>query len=234
MRESSVVLAQAKAQGLLASGAYDGQIIFATNDANYTAAGLQWPWNNIIEIVNVNKGQTKRASYAIFRNKYDFAFSPQFLGRDKVLFSAGEIGPYGIADFVEWNPTAGGIQSIAKGVAFGSVIPSPNGRFYAYIEGGHNYPVGPSDPQFLRILDTNNGKVVGKSLGLNSFPQMAWLSSDILLFSVSEPVKRRDLPESNAIWQMNASSGKSELFRKDAFFRSSLARRKVVYLFILR
>ncbi len=217
-RESSIVLAKVRTSGLLASGAYNGRIAVATNDAEYTRnVGFQWPWNNIIEVIDVNQGELKRQSHAVFQDRKDFVFSPDWSKDGNLLFSIGERDQYSSFDLARLNPANDKVHPIATGLASGPAVPSSDGRFVAYVEGGHSYPTAPVEEQFLRVRDMKTDKVVGKSLGFGNYFQMSWLSSDILLFNMSAPAKRRNLPDSNSIWQINAFSGKSELFRRDAF-----------------
>ena len=206
-RESSVVLAKVQASGLLASGAYNGRIAVATSDAQYTVKeGFRWPWNNIIEVIHVNQGSLKRQSHAVFQDRKDFVFSPSWSKNGKLLFSVGERDQYSSFDFAQLDTTTNNVHPIATGLASGPYVPSPDGRFVAYVEGGHSYPFAPAEERFLKVRDMKTDKVVSKSLGLSNFPQLSWLSSKVLLFNLHD-----------AIWQISTSSGQSKLFRKNAF-----------------
>ena len=215
VRESSSLLGKSRVQGLLAAGVYDGRIVYSVDDARYAASGLQWPWNNVIEIVTTRKGKLEEKAHAVFRDKYDFAFHPFWSKSGKVLFSVGQIGPSSSADYVEWDVTTNTIRPVAKSLISGPITASPDGRFYAYVEANSNFS---STPSYLRIRDMKTGKIIKKYLGLDSFPQMSWLSSNVLLFNMREKVNSRySLDFRDAIWQIDALSGLSEIFRKNAF-----------------
>ena len=216
-------LAPSKISGLLSDGQYSGSLVCSVNNANYTSKGLEWPWENILQIYSIRKGQVKENFYSVSRKKYDFAFYPRWLKPGKIAFKVGDpIGSYGTYDLAIWNSSDNSVQVAQRNLFLRSFSASQDSRFIAFVEGGLTLPFGaPVDPQSLTVFDSQNKTSRALTSSVPDLSGQGWTLQNKLLYT-----ERRIRPEEqvqgapiakSSIGEFDPASGKSQLFRFNAF-----------------
>ena len=209
--------------GLLLSGSYNGRVVCSVNNARYTAAGLKWPWDNVLQLYSINAEQVRKQFYAISRGRYDFAFEPRWLNQKELVLKIGDpISSYGTYDLALWNSSDDSIQVAQENLFLRSFSTSTGDRFTAFIRGGRNLPFGaPIERPSLAVFDSEQKITRALSFSLPDLSGRGWTPQNKLLYT-----ERQILPEEQAKGASAAKSslrefdpvgGKSRLFRFNAF-----------------
>ena len=158
-----------------------GEVAFANNNAIYKAEGFSWPWQNIIQF---NSSNSERR-FQIHTPQWDFLWDPQWLSDGSVIFKYGDPNSsYSTYSLALWNTKSSIAQTIAKGLSWKIILPSPNGRFCAYIRGGAEIPLqGGVTPSSLCTYDLQTQKETVWPQGEPLAGTLSWTPNNTLLFS---------------------------------------------------
>lgn len=160
-----------------------GSLVFAQDNARYTAAGFNWPWANILAV----RGEQLNLTRNVGVSPYNFVFRPRWMSNGDVLFEHGDpTSSSNLYSLARWDGKSAQAQTLVSELSWKIVQPSPSGRFLAFIRGGQPIPGrGGATPASLCTLDlqTKVEKRWGEAEPL--FGSVAWASDDILLFSLA-------------------------------------------------
>ena len=155
-----------------------GSIVFATDNSTYSAAGFTWPWKNTLQF-----GATR--AFRVETPKLDFIWDPQWLSDNSLIFKFGDPNssyfPYSLA---LWDTKSAKAQTIAEGLSWKIILPSPIGRFLAYIRGGTEIPLqGGTTPSSLCTYDLQTRTETTWPQGKPLAGTLSWTPNNTLLFS---------------------------------------------------
>ena len=155
-----------------------GNIVFATDDSTYSAAGFTWPWQNTLQF------DATRA-FRVETPKLDFVWDPQWLSGNSVIFKYGDPNSsYTTYSLAQWDSKSSKAHTIAKGLYWKIILPSPNGRFLAYIRGGAEIPLrGGTTPSSLCTYDLQTQRETVWPQGEPLPGTLSWTPNNTLLFS---------------------------------------------------
>lgn len=163
---------------------FRGDLVFASDNADYTAAGFVWPWENNLNFASPNAPSAQ--TYDVTTAKWDFIYSPQWL-KENVLFKTGDPNSsYGTYQLIYWNRAKSEFVTVAQKLSWRLVLTSPSGRYVSYVKGAQPIPLrGGVTAASLRTFDlqTQEEKVWGHGEPL--LGNSSWTPDDTLLFSLA-------------------------------------------------
>jgi len=178
---------------------FSGSVVCAQEDAKYTSAGFNWPWENVLTI----RGPNSNIVRSVSTPKHNFVFNPRWMPGGRVIFEYGpDSESWSLYSVALWDgsgsPTTA--TTLVSGLSWKIVQPSPSGRFLAFVRGGQPIPGrGGATPASLCTLDlqTKVEKRWGK--GEPMFTSVAWANDDTVLFSlVPSEAERRAIRMADA------------------------------------
>jgi len=162
---------------------FEGSVVCAQDDSRYTAAGFNWPWQNVLTVATASSEFVRSVSTP----RYNFVFNTRWMSRDNVFFQYGtNDASFALYSVALWNTKSAQAQPLLSGLNWKIVQPSPSGRYLSFIRGGQPIPgEGGATPASLCTLDlqTKGEKRWGEAEPL--FGSVAWASDDTLLFSMA-------------------------------------------------
>ena len=203
-----------------------GNLVFASDDADYTASGFVWPWKNTLSFASpkVSLYQT----YAITTAKWDFVYSPQWLKED-ILFKAGDPNSsYGTYQLIYWNRPKEEFVTVAKKLSWRLVLTSPNGRYISYVQGSQPIPLrGGITTASLHTFDLQTQEEKTWGHGEPLLGNSSWTPNNTLLFSLSrdssEEKERSNKANADptivwrpSIYEGDPATGKTKVLISDA------------------
>ena len=155
-----------------------GDVVFARDNATYGAAGFSWPWQNTLQFNSTRAFQVETP-------KWDFIWDPQWISDRSVVFKFGDLNSsYSTYSLARWDTKSAKAQTIAQGLSWKIVLPSPNGRFISYIRGGAEIPLqGGTTPSSLCTYDLQTQKETVWPQGEPLPGTLSWTPNNTLLFS---------------------------------------------------
>lgn len=216
-------LVEVNVSGLLASGDYKGQIICSANNALYTAAGLEWPWDNVLQLYSIEARQVKSQFYTASRGRYDFAFEPRWLNQNEFGFKMGDlISSYSTYDLAVWNSLNSTVEVANRNLFIRTFSTSRNTRFVAFVQGGRALPFGaPVEQPSLAAFDREQKTTRRLPFSSPDLSGMGWTSQNKLLYTerniLPEEQVESMIPVKASIREFDPSNGGSRLFRSNAF-----------------
>ncbi len=190
-----------------------GNIVFATDSSTYSAAGFTWPWQNTLQFNATHAFQVETP-------KLNFIWDPQWLSDRSVIFKFGNPNssylPYSLA---LWDTKSSTAQTIAKGLSWKIILPSPNGRFLAYIRGGAEIPLrGGTTPSSLCTYDLQTKTEQTWPQGQPLPGTLSWTPNNTLLVSLApSDEEQRALRANSAI---PAKTWSPSIYEADPFTQS--------------
>ena len=170
-----------------------GNIVFAADNAMYSAAGFSWPWQNILQF------NSSRA-FQVETPKWNFVWEPQWLSDESVIFKFGDLNSsYSTYSLTLWNTKRATAKTIAEGLSWKIILLSPSGRFLAYIRGGAEIPLrGDTTPSSLCTYDLQTQKETVWPQGEPLPGTLSWTPNNTLLFSFVPPAEEQKALRSNS------------------------------------
>lgn len=157
-----------------------GNIVFATDSSTYSAAGFTWPWQNTLQFNATHAFQVETP-------KLNFIWEPQWFSDSSVIFKFGNPNSsYTTYSLAQWDGKSSEAHTLATGLYWKVVLPSPNGRFLAYIRGGAEIPLrGGTTPSSLCTYDLQTQTEQTWPQGEPLPGTLSWTPNNTLLFSLT-------------------------------------------------
>ena len=205
---------------------FKGELVFASDNAIYTAAGFEWPWENTLNFASSNLPSAQ--TYEITAARGDFVYSPQWL-KENILFKAGDPNSsYGTYQLIDWNRTKGEFVTVAKNLSWRLVLTSSSERYVSYIKGAQPIPLrGGVTKASLRTFDLQTQEEKRWGDGEPLLGHSSWSPDDKLLFSLArdsaEEKERSNQAKADpnfvwrpSIYEADPATGNTKVLVRDA------------------